>query len=126
VSVAEEVSRKTRDARQELRKYMRDVRRNSPEKFCKMQYDKLVVEDRVFVFSEEEGRVVEEIPRGRPSVDLWSENKELSETVEDLRRIISRQSSVLGHQSLEMEEHRCPGRHKEAEPDTGDADREEK
>ena len=32
------------------RKYMRDVRRNSPEKFCKMQYDKLVVEDRVFVF----------------------------------------------------------------------------
>lgn len=29
---------------------MRDVRRNSPEKFCKMQYDKLVVEDRVFVY----------------------------------------------------------------------------
>ena len=46
----------------------------------------VVITLNLHISSEEEGRVVEEIPRGRPSVDLWSENKELSETVEDLRK----------------------------------------
>ena len=29
---------------------MRDVKKNSPEKKCKLVYDRLLVEDKVFVF----------------------------------------------------------------------------
>ena len=50
VSIVEEVSRKTKDARHELRKYLRDVKKNSPEKKCKMEYDRLLVEDKVFIY----------------------------------------------------------------------------
>ena len=50
VTIAEEFSRKSRDARQELRRYMREVRRNSPEKLCRIHYDKLLVDDKVFIF----------------------------------------------------------------------------
>ena len=50
VSIVEEVSRRTKDARHELRKYLRDVKRNSPEKKCKMEYDRLLVEDKMFIY----------------------------------------------------------------------------
>lgn len=50
VTIVEEFSRKSRDARQELRRYMREVRKNSPEKLCRIHYDKLLVDDKVFIF----------------------------------------------------------------------------
>ena len=50
VTIVEEFSRKSRDAQQELRRYMREVRKNSPEKLCRIQYDKLLVDDKVFIF----------------------------------------------------------------------------
>ena len=50
MSIVEEISRKTRDARQELRKYMREVRKHSPEKKCKLGYDKLEVDSKIFVY----------------------------------------------------------------------------
>ena len=99
---------------------MREVRKHSPEKKCKLGYDQLEVDNKIFVyrfylyimyksnhecdFSEVEGRVVEE--RKAKSGDLAVENKELSETVDDLKKIISEQSQALGQQSLKLEEYR--------------------
>lgn len=50
VTIVEEFSRKSREARQELRRFMREVRKHSPEKHCKIQYDKLLVDDKIFIF----------------------------------------------------------------------------
>jgi len=80
VAIAEEFSRKSRDARQELRRYMREVRRNSPEKLCRIHYDKLLVDDKVFIFSE--GRIVEEAKK-KNEVKLVRSVSELSGQVEE-------------------------------------------
>ena len=41
-----DVCRKVRESRQELRKYMREVKRNCPSTVCTLQYDKLYVNHR--------------------------------------------------------------------------------
>ena len=50
MSIVEEISRRTRDARQELRKHMREVRKHCPEKKCKLGYDILEVDNKIFVY----------------------------------------------------------------------------
>ena len=57
VTVSEDYSKKTRTARTELRKFGRTVRRDNPEKNIKLMEDKLVVDGKMFVYSEEEGGV---------------------------------------------------------------------
>ena len=57
VHVTEDMSKKTREARQELRKFLVRVRKSNPEKRCFIQYDKLFINGRVYVYSQEEGRV---------------------------------------------------------------------
>ena len=59
-SVTEDLSKKTREARLELRKFMREVKRKNPEKNCFMEQDKLFVDGKIYVFSETENRVVEQ------------------------------------------------------------------
>ena len=59
-SVTEDLSKKTREARLGLRKYMRELKRKSPEKNCFMEGDKLFVEGKMFVFNETDNRVVEQ------------------------------------------------------------------
>ena len=59
VTVTEDLSQKTREARQELRRFMREVRKINPEKRCFLKYDKLFIDGKMFVFSEAEGRVTE-------------------------------------------------------------------
>ena len=54
------MSKKTREARLELRKFMREVKRKNPEKNCFMEQDKLFVDGKIYVFSETENRVVEQ------------------------------------------------------------------
>ena len=58
INVTEDMSKKTREARKELRKFMVRVRKTNPEKRCFIQYDKLFVDGRVFIYSQEEGSVV--------------------------------------------------------------------
>ena len=58
ISVTEDISKKTREARQELRRFMINIKRHSPEKKAFIEYDKLYVNGRVFVYSQEEGKVV--------------------------------------------------------------------
>ena len=41
-----DVCRKVRESRQELRKYMREVKKNCPSTVCTLQYDKLYVNHR--------------------------------------------------------------------------------
>ena len=50
IHVTEDMSRRVRESRQELRRFMREVRKHSPEKHCKIQYDKLLVDDKIFIF----------------------------------------------------------------------------
>ena len=57
ISVTEDLSKRTRESRQELRKFMRHVKRINPEKRCFLSYDKLYIDGKVFVFSEASGAV---------------------------------------------------------------------
>ena len=51
-SVSEDLSRKSRVARLELTRFLRHLKRNSPEKNCFLDQDKLYVDGRVFSYSE--------------------------------------------------------------------------
>ena len=57
--MSEDYSKKTRTARAELRKFGRKVRRDNPERNVKLMEDKLVVDGKMFVYSEETGEVRE-------------------------------------------------------------------
>ena len=57
ISVTEDLSKRTRESRQELRKFMRHVKRINPEKRCFLSYDKLYIDGKVFVFSTASGAV---------------------------------------------------------------------
>ena len=59
ISVTEDLSKKTRESRQELRKFMRHIKKTAPEKKCFMQHDKLFVDGKMFVFNEIHGNVEE-------------------------------------------------------------------
>ena len=60
ITITEDISKKVREARQELKKFLRVVKRNSPDKYCFLQYDKLFVGGKVFVYDETEGKVMEQ------------------------------------------------------------------
>ena len=58
--MTEDLSKKTREARLELRKFMREVKRKSPEKNCFMEQDKLFIDGKIFIFCQEKGQVLEQ------------------------------------------------------------------
>ena len=59
IDVTEDLSKRTRESRQELRKFMRKIKRTNPEKNCFLEYDRLYVDHKIFVWSETLGQVVE-------------------------------------------------------------------
>ena len=59
-TVTEDLSKKAREARLELRKYMREVKRKNPEKNCFIEQDKLYVDGSIFSFCQSSGIVVEQ------------------------------------------------------------------
>ena len=59
IHVTEDMSRRVRESRQELRRFMRDVRRANPASVCNLQYDSLYVDKKCFKYNPVEGRVVE-------------------------------------------------------------------
>ena len=111
VSITEEFSKKTREARTELRKFVRQVKKNSPEKRCSLVYDKLFVDGKSFVFSEEEGRVMEQ---GHESVaghsmdnimyDSREKHDDLECKIKDMKKIINDQQKLLQKQFKMIEE----------------------
>ena len=68
ISVTEDLSRRTRIARQELRKFMRHVKRVNPEKRCLLQYDKLYIDGKLFGYSESSGKVEQQFQNGLDKV----------------------------------------------------------
>ena len=71
ISVTEDFSKKTRESRQELRKIMRQVKKNNPERSCFLQYDKLFIDGKIFMYSEVSGEV-EELAVTNPTEDKIS------------------------------------------------------
>ena len=69
LSVTEDMSRRVREARTELRKFMRELKKTNPAATCHVQYDKLFVNHRCYVWSESQARVVEfsQADQSRPS-----------------------------------------------------------
>ena len=59
MTVSEDYSRKMRMARSNLRNFGRKVRRANPEKKVQLIEDKLMVDGKMFVYSEERGEVRE-------------------------------------------------------------------
>ena len=77
ISVTEDLSKRTRESRQELRKFMRHVKRINPEKRCFLQYDKLFIDGKVFIFSEASGSVEQQqniLTRGE-SADVYGSQR---------------------------------------------------
>lgn len=62
IYVTEDLSRKARENRHELSKYMREIRSKSPTKRCVLRYDKLYIDNTPYVFDEERNAVVRFFP----------------------------------------------------------------
>ena len=54
---SEDLSRRTRESRAELRKYMRKIKRSDPAAATFIQHDKLYVNNKIFVWNDLQGRV---------------------------------------------------------------------
>ena len=59
VQITEDMSRTVRESRQELRRFMREVRRANPASVCNLQYDTLYVDKKCYKYNPVEGRVLE-------------------------------------------------------------------
>ena len=57
--MTEDLSKRTRESRQELRKFMRGIKKRNPERYCVLEYDKLFVDHKVYVWNDILGQVVE-------------------------------------------------------------------
>ena len=60
IHVTEDMNKKTRDSRMELRRFMRAVKRNNPGANYVLHYDKLYVDNKVFVYNDIKGKVIEQ------------------------------------------------------------------
>ena len=60
VIVTEDLSKRTRESRQELRKFMRQIKRVNPEKACYLEYDKLYIDSKIYIWNEGLGQVIEQ------------------------------------------------------------------
>ena len=57
IHISEDISKRTRETRAELRKFMRKIKKSNPDATCFMQYDKLYVNNKIYVFNDLQGRV---------------------------------------------------------------------
>lgn len=67
ILVTEDMSKKTREARYELQKYLVKLARSRPSKKAQIRYDKLYVDGMVYVYNDEEKQVVPYEGHGRLS-----------------------------------------------------------
>jgi len=69
VIVTEDLSKRTRENRQELRKFLRQIKRVNPEKSCYLEYDKLYVDSKIFIWNDALGQVIEQAEAERYGYD---------------------------------------------------------
>jgi len=62
VQVTEDMSRRVRESRCHLRKFMKDLKSKSPGLIFSLQYDRLYVEHKCFVWSDVQRKVVQYYP----------------------------------------------------------------
>ena len=67
IHVTEDMNKKTRDSRVELRRFIRAVKRNNPGANCVLHYDKLYVDSKVFVYNDVQGKVIEQVHEEQPA-----------------------------------------------------------
>ena len=98
IQVEEDLSRAGRARRRELEKLMRSIKVREPDRRCYLTYDRLVVDDNVYIFNELEGRV-ERLPNklalSSSSLDISS----MTDTYNDSGHSF-RQPSSLGQSSI--------------------------
>ena len=92
--------RRVREGRAELRKFLRDVKRQNPAANTVLQYDKLFVNHRCYVFSDIQGKVVEYSPVA--TLYLFSINHINKFNQGDIDPGIGRPGSVLARSSSVM------------------------
>lgn len=95
VSVAEDVSRRTKESRHHLRRFLRQVRRNSPEKVTRLEYDLAIVDGVEYRYNEQR-RTVEEagtrVQEVSPSPEVISD---VETRISELEQMMSRQQHII-------------------------------
>ena len=95
VSVAEDVTRRTKESRHHLRRFLRQVRRNSPEKVTRLEYDLAIVDGVEYRYNEQR-RMVEEagtrVQAVSPSPELISD---VETRITELEQMLSRQQHII-------------------------------
>ena len=95
VSVAEDVSRRTKESRHHLRRFLRKVRRNSPEKVTRLEYDLAIVDGVEYRYNETRRTVEEAGPRVTevsPSPEVISE---VEIRIAELEQMMSQQQHII-------------------------------
>ena len=88
IQVEEDLSRAGRARRRELEKLMKSIKGRDPERRCYLTYDRLVVDDNVYIFNDLEGRV-ERLPHkmalSSSSLDISSMTDTYNDTGHNFR-----------------------------------------
>ena len=80
IHISEDFSRKVREHRQELNKFIREIRARDPARRLVLRYDKLYMGNDVFFFNDKSGRV-ERISNGTTKMDMTSSYSNLVDSV---------------------------------------------
>ena len=95
VSVAEDVTRRTKESRHHLRRFLRQVRRNSPEKVTRLEYDLAIVDGVEYRYNEQR-RMVEEagtrVQAASPSPEAIGD---VETRITELEQMMSRQQHII-------------------------------
>ena len=91
ITVTEDFSRRTRERRQQLHKHLREVKRRNPDTVCFIEEDRLIIGQKVFLWSEADDQVIE-LAENRDSTN--SKFHDFSKEPEDLDAIRRRLKSL--------------------------------
>lgn len=103
IIVEEDLSRAARTRRRELEKLFKNIKAKEPDRRCFLTYDKLVVDDNVYIFNDLEGRV-ERLPHkvvlSQSTMDLSSMRDTYSSTSQSFRGSNQNIRKGLSNESL--------------------------
>ena len=103
VSVAEDVSRRTKESRHHLRRFLRQVRRNSPEKVTRLEYDLAIVDGMEYRYNEQR-RTVEEagtrVQELSPSPEIISD---VEIRIAELEQMMRQQQHIIKSYIIESD-----------------------
>ena len=103
VSVAEDVSRRTKESRHHLRRFLRQVRRNSPEKVTRLEYDLAIVDGMEYRYNEQR-RMVEEagtrVQELSPSPEIISD---VEIRIAELEQMMRQQQHIIKSYIIESD-----------------------